>query len=307
MDQYRVSLNALKYTNLKEKSEIKFLGDIVVFDNGDLFSQSIIFENKTFNCGKLIFENFTDADFTIKLNDCIFDCEIEFEKLINSKLEIIFINCLFKKDFNFNQNKIKTLKLVWYIDNKNSYLTNIKISISSNEFEMFCNIKGLNQLNGDLTFIGNVFLKQPREIHLNSKTNYTICEISNSKISNGCFNNNKFYLPFDFTNNSLYYDDHYKGHTFKNNLFQKANFSKTDFGKIGDFFNCDFFGTTLFDEIKNIENTKLHFRRCKFLGFTHFDSSEINSLIFEYILFERNVSFKNSNFGFFLKKKILIL
>lgn len=62
MDQYRVSLNILKYADLKEKSEIKFSGDIIVFDNGDLFGQSIIFRNKTFTCEKLIFENITSED-----------------------------------------------------------------------------------------------------------------------------------------------------------------------------------------------------------------------------------------------------
>ena len=48
MDQYLVSLNALKYTDLKDKLDINYSGDIIVFDAKDLSGPSVTFENITF-------------------------------------------------------------------------------------------------------------------------------------------------------------------------------------------------------------------------------------------------------------------
>ncbi|MFH7011809.1 hypothetical protein ACHRV5_08020 [Flavobacterium sp. FlaQc-52] len=243
----------------------------------------------------------------LKFKNCIFNHDIKIERVQNPLLEINFTNCRFKNTVNINCNKLKRLDLIWYqYSDKlisenycsiNSCFTK-SMSISSNEFQMFCKIEGLNQTeDATFNFIANVFLKESREIYPNSETEYTICTIKNSKINNGSFNGNTYYLPFDFSNNSLKYNSHYKGHTFKGNKFQKAYFSKTDFGQKVDFFDCDFDGTTLFDGIKDITTSKLHFRSCKFKGFTHFGSSEINTLSFEYTLFERNVSFNNANFN----------
>lgn len=241
----------------------------------------------------------------LKFKNCIFYKEVKVKDIENSGFELVFINCNFLNNILICNNRLRDLKLIWVSEHSDSekYSTIFskfdgKINISNNKFHNNCKISRLNIINGNFSFIGNVFLKEPREIYSKSKIEFTVCEISNSTLLNCSLNNNIFYLPFDFRNNILSYDDDYSGHTFKNNLFQKAFFSGTDFGEIAEFFECDFYGTTLFDRVKNLTKTNLHFKSCKFIGFTHFNSSEIKTVIFEYILFERNVSFKNSNFNY---------
>lgn len=240
----------------------------------------------------------------LKFKNCVFSQEIKVKDVDNPAFELIFVNCKFLNTLLINNNTLRDLKLVWYLNNSTSenYSTiyskfENEINISNNTFLNNCKISRINIIDGNFLFIGNKFLKEPREIYSKSKIEFTVCEISNSTINNGSFNNNIFYLPFDFRNNILNYNVDYTGHTFKNNLFQKTFFSGTDFGQFAEFFECDFYGTTLFDKIKNIRTTDLHFRNCKFTGFTHFSSSKINTITFDYVLFERNVSFKDSNFN----------
>lgn len=251
--------------------------------------------------------NFNLFENVLKFKNCIFEFEIKIENVENPLFEITFINCKFKDIVKINGNKLKALNLIWHSEiSYSEHYCNInslfkkEMSVSSNKFEMFCKIERLSQINdSSFTFIGNVFLKQPKEIYPNSKTDYTICKISNCNINNGSFNGNKFYLPFDFTNNTLNYNTHYKGHTFKGNQFQKAFFSETNFGKIADFSHCNFYGTTLFENCKNLEETELKFVACKFEKYSLFDNSKFNNIEILHTKFLEKASFENFETHFF--------
>ncbi|WP_291286082.1 hypothetical protein [Flavobacterium sp.] len=236
-------------------------------------------------------------DFNFK--NCVFEYEIKIININDPSLTISFLNCKFKKPVNIDNNNIKEINLIWHYSDseKDSPLNSFfesEMSISSNKFELFCKIKGLNQTqSGSFSFVGNIFNSQPREINPKRETQYEVCNIENCNLFNGSFNNNTFYMPFSFKHNILKYNSEYSGHSFINNLFQKSYFSYTDFGNKAKFNRCDFLGTTLFDHVKS---SNQEFDSCKFNGYTHFNNAKISNLSILYSSFNRPTSFNEAEF-----------
>lgn len=230
--------------------------------------------------------------YSFNFKNCVFK-NIKIENINNEHFEITFMNCVFKSGIQINNNKIKSIDIIWHqqnIDYKSSFE---KFSISGNTFAGRLKLKNLIFEKGNFNFIENIFTKTPKIIHPIRETKYNICEISNCEILNGSFNGNTFYMPFNFTNNILKYNSEYSGHTFINNVFQKSYFSNTNFGNGTKFQDCDFLGTTLFNNITNINH---EFNSCKFTGYTHFSNSKILNLAILYSSFEKPVSFREAEF-----------
>ena len=257
--------------------------------------------------------NFTGAEFNfelelnpnyignfleIKFTDCVFKHKVYFHHITSIELDIIFINCKFLSDIDISLNHIRNLSIIWHLHNNsrdncnlNSLFEGSIINISSNQFDGTFKIKGLNHHKGKFCFIGNIFTKEPSEIHSKRKIDYSICEINNNYILNGSFNNNTLYMPFEFKGNELKFDNKYSGHTFKNNLFHKAFFENTDFGGDISFHDSKFYSTTLFTDCESLDKTSLIFSSCEFKGFTLFDRSIFNYLEIKHSMFEKKTSF----------------
>ncbi|WP_180903988.1 hypothetical protein, partial [Flavobacterium chungangense] len=155
MDQYRISLNKLKYTDLKDKSEITFSGDIIVFDNGDLGGQSVVFKNKTFNCSKLIFENYTHEDLYVHFYDCTFNCELEFDTCEFE--DLTFISCDIQRKYlvivNSNINYLSFKENTNDIRNvKTNNIKNGEIEINGGKINSI-DIENINFEKGNLKIV----------------------------------------------------------------------------------------------------------------------------------------------------------
>lgn len=267
--------------------------------NEAINSQLEKFENCTFNF-KIQFDPTNYKRFrSLDFKNCFFKFNVEISHIIQEDLDIKFINCKFHKDLEIHINIIRDLTLVWHLDNNDSNNCHIlskfggnKLNISSNQFHGLCYISGLTQNTGSFSFSSNVFLREPRELYSNRKTNYSICKINYITFNNLSLHGNTLYMPFEFIANNLFFDDDYQGHTFKNNLFQKSNFSKTNFGNKVSFHDSKFFSTTLFTECQNATSTEIVFSSCEFKGFSLFDRSMFKKLEIKHTIFEKKASFE---------------
>jgi hypothetical protein len=272
--------------NMSHKN-ISDLESLLHIDNYNFDSLNLDFDFELTH--PLIIKNFS----SLKFKNCIFN-DIKIENIKNDLFDITFINCIFKSNVEINNNKINNLNILWHKKDIDFKVNTDKFCVSSNVFDGRVKLKNLIFQKGHFYFIGNVFTNVPREIHAKREIAYDICEITECDIFNGSFNNNIFYMPFNFKNNILKYNTEYSGNSFVNNLFQKSCFSNTDFGNNTKFNNCDFLGTTLFDNIRNINH---EFNSCKFNGYTHFSSSKISNLSILYSSFDRPVSFREAEFN----------
>jgi hypothetical protein len=262
------------------------LDSLVNISNQDFDSLNLEFEFELTN--PYIIKKF----YSLNFKNCIFNT-VKIENITNEDFDITFLNCIFKATVDINKNKIKNLDIIWHKKDISFNASCEKFSISSNVFGGRFKLKHLLFQKGNFQFIGNIFKKVPRIIHPIRETKYNICEISNCEILNGSFHSNTFYMPFNFKNNILKYNAKYSGHTFINNIFQKSYFSNSNFGNNAEFRDCDFLGTTLFD---NINSTKQEFNSCKFTGYTHFSNSKILNLSIQYSSFDKPVSFREAEF-----------
>lgn len=264
----------------------------------DSLGNSAHFNDKNFTCKKLIFEHINNPEFNFRFKNCFFDCDVEFT---NINLNEIYFK---------NTNSIKSLSIskgpsehghseINYFTFSNDHNIaapelNTSFSIRATNIGSFT-FQYVKHVKGKFQLFGNV---------LGNKNNFI--SFQNSTITNPLFGDNTFKtfttfkrVNFNFTEENLRPPGSaFEFPGFYKNSFFKVSFSYSEFIDRFQFENCDFDGTTLFDEIKNIENSNLHFNSCKFSGFTHFGLSEINRITFEYVLFERSVSFKNSNFNY---------
>lgn len=282
MDQYRVSLYALKYTDLKEKSEIKFPGDIIVFDNGDLFGQSIIFENKTFNCGKLIFENITNEDLYVHFYDCTFNCNLEFDTC--SFEDLTFISCDIKNStlviLNANINYLSFKENTKNIRNvKTNNIKNGTIEINGGKINSI-EIENINFEKGKLSII-----------NFDSIEN---CSIIRSTLNYIVISHCNFKSHFEYFGNKT--TSRSDSAFFNHCTFNHSSFFETTFNSDTKFSDCKFLSETKFDGLDSEIFSKIKFTDCEFFKSTTFNKALIHQLSFEKNIFIGQISLQETYF-----------
>lgn len=282
MDQYRVSLNELKYTDLKEKSEIKFLGDIIVFDKGDLFGQSIIFTNKTFICEKLIFENITNEDLNVHFYDCTFNCNLEFDTCAFE--DLTFISCdIYSRALvilNANINYLSFKENTKDVRNvKTNNITNGTIEINGGKINSI-EIENINFEKGKLTII-----------NFDSIEN---CSIIRSTLNYIVISHCNFKSHFEYFGNKT--TSRLDSAFFNHCTFNHSSFFKTIFNNDTHFADCKFLNITKFESTGNEIKTALRFDDCEFLKQVSFNKSRIHKISFNNLKFYDIISLQETYF-----------
>ena len=258
-------------------------------------SNSITFENCTFICNTLEFNNIKNPISGLLFTDCAFYCEV------------IFFECSFYKLAFLNTKHIKSLHLSGKTDqhplllNTFDFQNSVPFSESPELTTDFCfqNIKiidsfsfiNINHINGRFCFSSNVMGEEDNKFHYVS--------FEDSIIFNPCFTENKFHLFTSFRNIIFKYFNNFEfNYTyFQDSTFNKISFSKSNFIGVCAFERCDFLSTTWFEECKNLENSELKFVACEFKGFSLFNKSKINSLDIDRCTFDKSSSFTDSEFN----------
>ncbi|HEY4627888.1 MAG TPA: hypothetical protein VIH02_01250 [Flavobacterium sp.] len=282
MDQYRVSLNTLNYTDLKEKSEIKHSGDIIFFDNGDLFGQSVIFKNKTFTCGKLIFENISNKEINIHFYNCTFNCELEFDTCTFE--DLTFTSC----DINSSVFVIlnPNINYLTFRENTND-IRNVKTN----------NIKdGTIEINGgniNSIDIENIYFKKGKLIIINLDS-IENCSIIRSTLNYVTISHCNFESNFEYIGNKNI--SRIDSAFFNHCKFNHSNFFGTTFNSDTKFSNCEFLSETKFESLESEIFTKIKFTDCEFFKSTIFNRALIHQLSFEKNVFIGQISLQETYF-----------
>lgn len=280
MDQQRISLKDIHF---KQRSEIKFHGEIVVFDDEELLPNiNIIVENKVFNCEKLIFENITNEDLLVDFYNCTFNCKIEFD------------TCIFK-DLIFNSCNINSSTLVILNSNidrlsfeeNNKDIHNIKTNIVKN---------GTIEINGgkieNVNFENIVFENgNLKIINFDSIEN---CSIVRSTLNHVLISHCNFKSHFEYFGNKN--ASRVDAAFFNHCSFNHSNFFETTFNSNTKFSNCHFLNDTKFESLKSEIFIKIKFNDCEFLKSTTFNRALIHKLSFEKSVFLGQISLQEAYF-----------
>lgn len=282
MDSYRVDLTNLIYTDLKGKSEIEFLGDIIVFENKDFPSQSIIFKNITFNCSKLIFENITNEDLQVHFYDCIFNCKLEFDTCSFEDLTFIscYINCSTLVILNANINYLSFKENTEDIRNvKRNNIKNGTIEINGGKINSI-DIENINFEKGKLSII-----------NFDSIEN---CSIIRSTLNHIVISHCNFKSHFEYFGNKT--SSRLDSAFFNHCTFNQSSFFKTKFNSDTHFADCKFLNITKFESTGDEIITVLRFDDCEFLKQVSFNKSKIHKILFNNLKFYDIISLQETYF-----------
>lgn len=196
--------------------------------------------------------------------------------------EIYFKDC-FLQELNFN-NCTKTIKNVFITPTEILYL---KICGNQNS-----EILDINFTINDTKIIKNFYCD-----FINSSGSFNFIRVDTDYFS---FNNNsikrlnieqsKFNKTFNLALCKL--EDSY----IKKNVISKGTFTKTDFGSYCKFLENEFHGIVDFTKVKNLEKSKVEFKKCNFLGMTNFNESKLNHIEITDCKFLDMSSFQDCNF-----------
>lgn len=286
---------------IENRTEINCTDDIITI-SFDVQGLSALFQNRTFKCKKLIFEDISNSEYNFKFDDCTFDCEV------------VFTNCNLDEISFKNTKLIKNLTLQGKDKNNKSTLKSFKFHYDKEYSEAEPKPKlSTNFFISNLIILNNLLIQNVE--HIEGKFEFIENELGgkgidlitfdNSKFYNAYFSDNKFKDKTIFNNTWFEYNSEYLKssqtvyqHTeFYNNTFSKISFSNSNFIGKCDFDKCDFLSTTWFEKCKNLENSKLKFVACEFKGFSLFNDSKINFLDIDRCTFLKSSSFTDTEFN----------
>jgi hypothetical protein len=282
----------LEKEDIFEDETFNLLGQTIKIST---LSNSITFENCTFICNTLEFDNIKNSILGLLFTDCAFYCEVNFSEC--SFYKLAFLNTKYIKSLHLNGKSEKDPFML----NSFHFQNSVPFSESQELTTDFCfqNTKiidtfsfiNINHINGRFCFSSNEMGEE------SNKLRYVSFE--DSTIFNPCFTENKFHLFTSFSNIIFKYFNNFDfNYTyFHDNTFNKISFSESNF--IGDcaFERCDFLSTTWFEECKNLDNSKLKFAACEFKGFSLFNKSKINFLDIDRCTFDKSSSFTDAEFN----------
>nr|WP_315151795.1 hypothetical protein [uncultured Flavobacterium sp.] len=277
-----ISLNELRYTKLEKHQEINCPDDIVVFDNNDLFGASVTFENKIFNCRKLIFEKIANKDLYVHFYDCTFNCELEFDTCAFE--DLTFTSCDIKGStltiLNANINYLSFRENINDIHNiKRSNVKNGTIEINGGNINSI-DIENINFEKGKLTII-----------NFDSIEN---CSIIRSTLNHVVISHCNFKSHFEYFGNKTV--SRLDSAFFNHCTFNHSNFFETTFNSDTKFSNCKFLSETKFESLVSEIFSKIKFTDCEFFKSTTFNQSLIHQLSFEKNVFIGQISLQETYF-----------
>lgn len=282
----------LEIEDIFEDETFNLLGETIKITT---LSNSITFENCTFICNTLEFNNIKKPILGLLFTDCTFYCEVNFTEC--SFYKLAFLNTKDIKSLHLNGKSEKDPLLLNTFDFQNSFTFSESPELNTD----FCfqNTKiidtfsfiNINHISGRFCFSSNIMGEEYNK--------FSYVSFVDSTIFNPCFTENKFHISSNFSNIIFKYFNNYEfDYTyFHDNTFNKVSFSKSNF--IGDcvFERCDFLSTIWFEECKNLKNSKLKFVACEFKGFSLFNKSKINFLNIDRCTFHKSSSFTDAEFN----------
>lgn len=283
------------------ENETCFEDEIFDFSNQDIkiinISDSIEFQNCTFKCNSLEFNQIHNSKLAFLFTDCSFECNVKFHECSFYMLAFLNIKCInslhlagkseeepfvlntfdFQNSDDLAAEEIPKLRTDFCFQN-----TKIKSRFS------FINIK---HTDGRFCFSSNKIGEKPNH--------FRHISFENSTIFNCNFSNNIFQVFLNFNNVIFKHFENpdFDYNCFYDNTFYKASFSKSNFINNFTFESCDFLSTTWFEECEDLDNTHLKFIACEFKGFSLFNKSKINFLDIDRCTFDKSSSFTDAAFN----------
>lgn len=282
MATLRVSLNTLRYKNLKETQEININGEIIIYDIDDFQNQSIVFKEKTFVCEKIIFEKLNKLDINIHFENCIFDCDIEFD------------NCTFDR-LCFTSCEIKSNKFAIL----NSNINSLEFKKNTNDVK---NIKKTSIKNGTIQLKNGIIKRididnmhfDEGKLEIKNLNYIESCSIINSTLHHVVISHCNFENYFDYSRNKT--TSRLDSSFFNHCTFNDSSFFETTFNSSTHFSNCFFLKETKFENLNSEIYSKIKFTNSEFLKHTTFNYSLIHQLSFEKTKFIDEISIQETYF-----------
>ncbi len=278
-------------------------------------SSWVTFNNCEINCNSLIIRNIENNDLAIEFKNCTFNCDI------------VIDNCKIERLQFLNINKLKSLKIFGgYSEEKKTEIKYFKFNNSIDDkkeeailstyfnfervfFKKYFEFNNINNINGIFNFSNNVI---GDELYINNSS----CVFHNSKLSNVNFFQNEFNTYTSFKDSKFHFNinnfintgSQWSESKFLYNIFQKVDFSEIHIHNLLLFNNCDFNGTTWFEDCKSIETANVKFVACKFEKYSLFDNSKFNGIEILRTKFLDKASFENLRqiILFYIKLHLLV-
>lgn len=256
------------------------------------------FENCTFNCDQLVFQNIQKPKLTLEFKNCTFNCSVSFSNCTFDTLEFRNTKVLESLEIHkgLYEKCISQLNVLDFSNDSGIEKPQLSTKFSirkTNIGRIF--FQEINHVNGDFQFLGNTV----------GEKNDNISSFQNSIFSNVLFGKNSFLsfttfkrAKFNATPEYSKPDGSaYEFPGFYKNTFSKVSFSRSNFIDTFQFDNCDFLSTTWFENCKNLDNSELKFVACEFKGFSLFNKSKINFLDIDRCTFDKSSSFTDAEFN----------
>ena len=278
----RITLKILNDLNQDKKREIYHTGNITIFDHKDYYSESLTLKGKVFKCNKLIFEHFSKPEFNVRFEDCIFDCEVEFDNCSFDSL--IFISCEIKsREFVVLNSDLNSLE---FRENTND-IHNVKTTLIKDgtiEIEggniKFINIENTHFKKGKLTIK-----------NLESIEN---CSIIRSTLNYITISHCNFKSHFEYFGNKT--ASKLDSAFFNHCIFNHSSFFESTFNSDTHFADCVFLNISKFESTGDEIKTILRFDDCEFLKQVSFNKSRIHKISFNNLKFYDIISLQETYF-----------
>ncbi|WP_157505904.1 hypothetical protein [Flavobacterium chungangense] len=242
----------------------------------------MVFKNKTFNCSKLIFENYTHEDLYVHFYDCTFNCELEFDTCEFE--DLTFISCDIQRKYlvivNSNINYLSFKENTNDIRNvKTNNIKNGEIEINGGKINSI-DIENINFEKGNLKIV-----------NLDSIEN---CSIIRSTLNSIIISHCNFKSHFEYFGNKT--ASSLNSALFNHCVFNHSSFFKTTFNSDTKFSDCKFLNIAKFEATGDEIKTTLKFDDCEFLKQVSFNKSRIHKISFNNLKFFDIISLQETYF-----------
>lgn len=278
----RMTLKILDDFNQDNEKEIYRAGNITILDYKDYHSEILTVKGKFFKCDKLIFENITNKELNIHFEDCIFNCDVEFDSCTFEYLK--FTSC----EINSSVFSILNSDINWLDFREN---TNDFRNIKTNKIE-----DGTIEIKGGnikLINIENTHFKKGKLkiIDLDSIEN---CSIIRSTLNHIIISHCDFKSHFEYFGNKT--ASRLDSAFFNHCTFNYSSFFETTFNSNTKFSNCKFLNETKFESLDSEIFSIIKFTDCEFLKSATFNQALIYQLSFEKVKFIDEISLQETYF-----------
>jgi hypothetical protein len=258
------------------------------------------FENCTFNCDQLVFQNIHEPELTLEFKNCTFNCSVSFSNCTFHTLE--FRNTKVIKSLEIHKGPhekcISQLNVLYFSNDSGIERPQLSTKFSIRTTNIgYISFQKISHVHGNFEFLGNTV--GVKEDNISSFQDSTITNVlfgKNSFLSFTTFKRVKFNTTPEY---SKPVGSAYEFPGFYTNTFEKILFTESNFIDVFQFNKCDFLSTTWFENCKNIDNSELKFLSCKFGKYSLFDNSKFNKIEILHSKFLEKASFENFETKYF--------